>query len=209
MKKLGIIFMLILSFTAEARAMNMKVLMLISEGFYAPEYFVPRKAFEERGYEIVVATRYAIPTAPDRRLINEYPAVTGDITFDKIQVADFDAIVFVGGNGAWEDFFPNEDVHRALNEFMKAGKVVALICSATGLLGVANNLSGEGEPIAKGRHVTGYGRVSGILKKLGQVNYDAGVEGVPHVVIDGKLVTGRDPQSSALFGKKVIEVLER
>lgn len=209
MKNLMLLAVFFLSLAAEARAMNKKVLMLVAEGFYAPEYFVPRKAFEERGYQIVVATRYALPTAPDRRQINDYPAVKGDLTFEQIQVGDFDAIVFAGGNGAWEDFFPNEDVHRALREFLHAGKVVALICSATGLLGVADNLGGDGEPIAKGRHVTGYGRVSGILKKLGQVNYDAGEPGKPHVVIDGKLVTGRDPQSSELFGQKVIEVLER
>lgn len=209
MKTLLLALALLGSLTAEARAMNKKVLMMISEGFYAPEYFLPRKAFEDRGYEIVVATRYDIPTSPDRRLLNDYPAVKGDITFDKIKVGDFDAIVFAGGNGAWEDFFPNEDVHRALTDFMNAGKVVALLCSSTGLLGVANNLSGDGEPIAKGRHVTGYSRVAGILKKLGQVNYDAGEAGKPYVVVDGKLVTGRDPISSELFGKKVIEVLER
>lgn len=208
-KSLLLSIMLVMSWVSEAKALNRKVLMMVSEGFYAPEYYVPLKAFQEKGIQVVTATKLSGATQPDHRQIGQYPAVKGDMTFDKIEVGDFDAIVFAGGNGAWEDFFPNEDVHKALTSFMKAGKVVALLCSSTGLLGVANNLDGNGEPVAKGRKVTGYGRVEGLLTRLGKVQYSAGEKGKPHVVVDGKLVTGRDPMSSELFAEKVIEVLEK
>lgn len=208
-KSLLLSLMLVMSWVTEAKALNRKVLMMVSEGFYAPEYYVPLKAFESKGIQVVTATKYAVTTQPDRRQLGEYPAVKGDLTFDKIEVADFDAIVFAGGNGAWEDFFPNADVHKALTQFIKAGKVVALLCSSTGLLGVANNLDGNGEPIAKGRRVTGYERVEGLLTKMGQVKYSAGEKGRPHVVVDGNLITGRDPISSELFAEKVIEVLSK
>lgn len=191
-----------------AQTGSKKVLMMVSEGFYADEYYKPLKAFKAQGYKITTATKYKRATRPDERQVNTHSAVVPDITFDEINVDDYDAIVFAGGNGAWEDFFPNNDVHKAITAFFREDKVVALLCSATGLLGVANNLNGNGEPLAAGRNVTGYKRVEGLLVHLGKVNYSKGESGVPYVVVDGKLVTGRDPISSELFAKRVIETLE-
>jgi putative intracellular protease/amidase len=184
-----------------------RVLMMISEGFFAPEYYEPREIFEKAGFRITVAGKYSGLIAPDRRN-TEYNPVKVDTTFDKADIGQFDALVFAGGNGAWEDFFPNEDVHRLLTEAMNKKLLVGLLCSSTGLLGVANNLDGRSKPIAEGRHVTGYQRVEGLLRVLGKVNYDAGEKGKPHVVVDGDLITGRDPIASKLFGETVAKKLK-
>ena len=165
-------------------AVPKKVLMFVSGGFYAPEYYTPRALIEKEGHEVTVAAKYEGLTMPDRRNI-EYSPVRADITFDQVNVEDYDAFVFAGGNGAWEDFFPNPDVHRVVTEALNQGKILALLCSSTGLLGVTNNLSGEGEPVAVGRNVTGYKRVRGLMIKMGKVNYSTGVEGQPHVFVDG------------------------
>ena len=100
-----------------------KVLMLISEGFYAPEYYEPRKILESINAEITVAGKYDDLIKPDRRN-TEYEPVQADITFDKVNPNEYDVIVFSGGNGAWEDFFPNEDVHKILTTAMKQNKIV-------------------------------------------------------------------------------------
>ena len=42
---------------------------------------------------------------------------------------------------------------------------------------------------------------------MGKVDYSAGEEDKPYVVVDGNLVTGRDPFSSELFAQKVLYVL--
>jgi len=210
MKKQILFFILVASFTvfhAEASGPK-KVLMMISEGFYAPEYYKPRAIFEKEGYRITVAGKYPGLVHPDRRN-TDYAPVKADITFDKADMKNYDAIVFAGGNGAWEDFFPNEDVHHLLTDSLKSGKITALLCSSTGLLGVANNLNGQGTPVATGRHVTGYKRVEGLLRLFGKVNYDPGVEGKPYVVVDGNLITGRDPISSEEFGKTVAKALKK
>lgn len=204
----ALIMIVSLTISMSSIAAPKKVLMMLSEGFYAPEYYVPLEEFKKAGFEITTATKYARATRPDERQINSYPAVMGDITFKEIDVNNYDAIVFAGGNGAWEDFFPNEDVHKALTDFMNKGKLVALLCSSTGLLGVANNLSGSGAPIAAGRKVTGYKRVKGLLVELGNVDYNPGIEGKPFVVVDGNLVTGRDPISSEMFAKTIVEKLK-
>jgi putative intracellular protease/amidase len=91
---------------------------------------------------------------------------------------------------------------------MNQRKLVALLCSSTGPLGVANNLSGEGTPIAIGRNVTGYKRVKGLLTVMGKVNFSSGEKGKPHVVVDGNLITGRDPISSQLFAETIVKQLK-
>lgn len=205
--KLLTILMLLLSFTAQAKAP--RVLFMVNQGFNAHEYYVPLKLFKAAGFEVKTATKDKILTSPDLRQVQEFPAVNGDLVFKDARVSDFDAIVFAGGNGSWEDYFPNEDVHKILTDFMREGKTVALLCSSTGLLGVANNLSGEGKPLAEGRKVTGYFRVEGLLKVMGKVQYFQGIKDQPFVMIDGNLITGRDPLSAELFGKTVVEELTK
>lgn len=206
--KLLIVLMLILTFSAQAKA-KPRVLFMVNQGFYAHEYYVPLQIFKEAGFEVSTATKDNILTTPDLRQIKDFPAVKGDLIFKDAKVSDYDAIVFAGGNGSWEDYFPNEDVHKLLTQFMREGKTVALLCSSTGLLGFANNLNGNGKPLAEGRKVTGYSRVEGILKVMGKVKYFPGIKDQPFVMVDGNLITGRDPLSAELFGKTVVEELTK
>lgn len=185
-----------------------KVLMFISEGFWAPEYYEPRAVYDKAGFQVTVAAKYPDPVRPDRRNWDKFKPVKPDLTFEQVNVSSFDAITFAGGNGAWEDFFPNDTMHKILSESLRQKKLTALLCSSTGLLGVVDNFDGRGRPIAEGRHVTGYYRVEGLLRNLGRVNYDPGQKDKPYVVIDGNLITGRDPSSAALFGETVARVLK-
>ena len=43
---------------------------------------------------------------------------------------------------------------------------------------------------------------------MGKVNYSAWVNGKPHVVVDGNLITGRDPMSAELFARTVLNSLK-
>jgi len=208
MKVIITFLMMMIMGSCMANTKSKRVLMMVSEGFYAPEYYIPFKEFKKAGFKITTATKYKRATRPDERQVSSYPAVYGDITFKEINAGDFDAIVFAGGNGAWEDFFPNEKVHNVLKSFMDEDKLVALLCSSVGLLGVAHNLSGDGEPVAVGRNVTGYKRVKGLLVEMGKVKYFPGEKGKPHVVVDDNLITGRDPLSSELFASTVINHLK-
>jgi putative intracellular protease/amidase len=84
---------------------------------------------------------------------------------------------------------------------------LGLICASTGLLGFVGNFNGDEKPIAEGKKVVGYFRVEGILKRLGKVQFIPGDPKGADAVVDGKLVTGRNPESSSVFADKVIETL--
>jgi len=197
-----------IQFHSFAAASPAKVLIVLNEGYRPEEYFTPRKLFDAAGFNVKVAAHYAGNVLPSRPHIHEVPPVPADLTFDKVSVSDYDAVVFVGGNGAWNDMLPNPNVHKMLLDSYKQGKITALICAATGLLATANNLDGE-HPQFQGKHVTGYFEVEGLLRNSGKVNYDKGVDGKPYVVTDGKLITGRDPISAELFAKTVVAAIEK
>jgi protease I len=204
--KLFIISLLLLTNTTFASEPK-KVLMIINEGFQVDEYFVPRKSFENQKYKIVTASRYGGIVNPGRKYTSQYKPVSTDLNFEQVKIEDYDAITFVGGAGAWTDYFPNKTLHQILLNAIKNKKmIVGLICAGTGVLATANNLDGL-TPQFKGRHVTGYGEVSGLLKLQGQVNYESGDLTKAHVVEDENLITGRDPISSQLFADTIIKKL--
>ena len=152
MKHLALL-LLIFSFSASA---NTRVLMMIPNDFMWPEYSEPRKAYEAAGFKIKTAGKYKELVEPDRRNVRDYPEakpVAVDLSFDEVKVDDYDAITFVGGNGAWHDFFPNLKVHDLVKEAFAKNKIIGLLCSSTGLLGLIGNWDGQQKPIAEGRKV--------------------------------------------------------
>lgn len=201
------LILLLVLVSTQVKAAAPRILFMVNEGFNAHEYYVPLKIFKDQGFEIRTAAKENALVSPDYRQRKDFPSVRPDFIFTDINADDYDAIVFAGGNGSWEDYFPNDDVHKVLTQFMKAGKLTALLCSSTGLLGIANNLDGKGQPLGKGKNVTGYFRVEGLIKVMGKANYYPGEKNQPFVMVDGNLITGRDPLSAELFGKTVVEEL--
>lgn len=181
--------------------------MVMNEGYRPEEYFEPRKIFDREGFDVKIAGHYRGKILPSRKHISEVSPLIADLTYDTVVVADYAATIFVGGNGAWNEFFPNPSVHKILLDSVNQGKITALICAATGLLATANNLDGE-HPQFKGKHVTGFFEVAGLLKSVGLLNYDKGTAGQPHVVRDDNLITARDPLSSQLFGEVIARTLK-
>ena len=199
---------LTLAFSLSARATEpKKVLMIINEGFMAPEYLEPRQAFDQAGFRVTVAAKHRGEIRPDIRN-TDTPPVNADLAFTEVDVRQFDAITFAGGNGAWTDYFPDVTVHKILTDALASGMPTGLICTATGLLGIANNFDGQSKPLAAGRHVTGYYRVEGILRQLGKVRYDAGEKNQPLAVVDGNLITARDPISAKRFGEVMVGLIK-
>jgi putative intracellular protease/amidase len=195
-----------------AAAPTTRVLMLVPDDFMWPEFYVPQQLYAKAGFVVTVAGRFPEDVRPDRRNAKDFPAshpLHVDVTFDKVKVEDYDAVTCVAGNGAWHDFFPNETVHKIIKQALERKILVGLLCASTGLLGFIDNPSGDAKPIAEGKTVVGYFRVAGILKHLGHVKLIDGGRTEPGIAVDGNLVTGRNPESSELFGRKVVEILSR
>lgn len=187
-----------------------KLLMMVPDDFMWPEYAHPREVYEQAGIEVQVATKNGQPANPDARNYRDYGQarpLDSDLSFSEVQVDEFDAVTTVGGTGAWADLIQNPRAHRVLAESLQKDKVTGLICASTGTLAMIENFDDTDTSMVKGRQVTGYYKVENILRKVGEVNFVDGAADEVTVVVDGKLVTGRNPQSSRLFGETVRDTL--
>jgi putative intracellular protease/amidase len=130
-----------------------------------------------------------------------------------------DAIFMTGGHGTCTDFVGQPSLKSAIETMYNSGKVVAAVCH--GVLALADCELEDGTSLVKGKKVTGFSdseeeavQLSKIvpflletkLKELGS-NYSKGSDWGAHVVTDGKLITGQNPQSADDVARAVIEML--
>ncbi|QSG13985.1 type 1 glutamine amidotransferase domain-containing protein [Halapricum desulfuricans] len=139
----------------------------------------------------------------------------------------FDAVVFPGGHGTEWDV--NQDTHarKALRTAVEGedGKAM-VVCHTVGILAFTRDASGD--ILAKGRSVTGFPNAweEGIVDehdrlpdgrklpywvedevKAAGADWDAELDEDTSVTVDGDLVTGRGPPSSAAAARTLLEEL--
>jgi putative intracellular protease/amidase len=140
-----------------------------------------------------------------------------------LKVNDFDAILFIGGQGPMYTFFNDERVHRLAAQFYEAGKVLAVICHATCIL--LKTRLGNGNLLVEGKTWTGFANseeqyadayvgqriqpfwIEDEARKLSQTNFIVDSRFRPHAVRDQRLVTGQQQYSGAAAARLVIQAL--
>jgi putative intracellular protease/amidase len=162
---------------------------------------------------------YPMSLEPDdevsRRFLKDHAAVERlkqTIPLASLASSDYEAIHLVGGLGTAHDFYPDTGLGRLIEVFWAEGKVVSAICH--GVLGLANATLGD-VPLVRGRRVTAYSLEEDlelerryamktpvvphypqvVLEEAGAL-FEAKPPRTPHVVRDGKLLTGQNQQSS-------------
>jgi len=144
----------------------------------------------------------------------QHPLVLADV-----DVSAYDAVVMPGGHGPMADLYKDADLGRLLVTANKDGKVIAPFCH--GPAGLLSATDDDGGFAFKGRRLTvftneeelggGTGAntpwlVEDALTEKGAV-VDNAAAWTSHVVRDGNLITGQNPQSSEDVAKEVIKAL--
>ncbi len=167
-----------------------RVLMVIPpERFRDEELFEPRKALEQAGHAVVVASEKKGRCAGSRG-----GSAVSEKLLAEVDPADFDGVVFVGGGGS-KLLFRNDCALSIAREMHKAGKIVAAICLAPVILANAG--------VLRGRHATVAGTEAKAIEARGAI-YTG-----PGVTVDGNVVTANAPKASVAFGQRVCELLTR
>ncbi|RZU98683.1 type 1 glutamine amidotransferase domain-containing protein [Spiribacter vilamensis] len=134
---------------------------------------------------------------------------------------DFDAVFYPGGHGPLWDLAEDADSIRLIETFIAQGKPVATVCHAPiVLVGVKTD---DNEPLVKGREVTGFTngeedavgltdvvphRVEDALQACGGI-YSKADDFTSYVRVDGQLITGQNPPSSAATADALLEWLRK
>jgi putative intracellular protease/amidase len=136
-----------------------------------------------------------------------------------VSAADFDAVFYPGGHGPLWDLAEDATSIALIETMLKAGKPVAAVCHAPGVL--RHPKGADGQSVVKGKKVTGFTNteeeaagltavvpflVEDMLTQNGGV-YSKAADWHPHVEIDGLLITGQNPASSEPVAKALLAAL--
>ena len=220
----------------------MKILMVLTShdtlgdtgrktGFWLEELAAPYYVFKDAGAEVVLASPKGGRPPLDPK--SSEPGSQTDLTrrfeadgeanaalsntsrLDGITHEAFDAVFYPGGHGPLWDLAEDSASIRLIETTLRAGKPVALVCHAPGVLRHAKEL--DGKPLVEGKAVTGFTNteeeavgltsivpflVEDELKRNGGIFSKAG-DWQPYVVWDGLLITGQNPASSGMTAERL------
>jgi putative intracellular protease/amidase len=223
----------------------MKILMVLTShdklgdtgrktGFWLEEFAAPYYTFLDAGAAVTLASpRGGQPPIDPKsdtpegqtdltRRFKQDPAAQAvlarTLPLAEMNAADHDAVFYPGGHGPMWDLAEDPRSIALIEAFYDAGKPVAAVCHAPGALRHAKS---RGQPIVKGKRVTGFTNgeeeaveLTGVvpflvedeLKRLGG-RYEKAADWASFVVTDGRLVTGQNPASSAAGAEALLKLL--
>ena len=204
-------------------------------GFWIEEFAAPYYVLADAGAELTVASpkggqppvdpRSEAPeaqTAATKRFYGDYELidkVAHTAKLSEVNESDFDAVFYPGGHGPLWDLANDEQSIALIENFYKNSKPVAFVCHAPAAL--IKVKAPNGEPLLKGKEVTGFSNseeeavkltkvvpflLEDEIKKLGG-HYSSGPDWGVYVKTDGLLITGQNPASSEAAAKQLLEVL--
>ena len=136
-----------------------------------------------------------------------------------VKAEDFDAVFYPGGHGPLWDLAESRDSIALIEAMIAAGKPVATVCHAPGVL--RHVKAADGSPLVKGKKVTGFTNteeeavglthivpflVEDMLKQNGG-EYSKLGDWQPYAITDGLLVTGQNPASSEAAAEALLKLL--
>jgi putative intracellular protease/amidase len=140
-----------------------------------------------------------------------------------LDMASFDAIFVVGGQGPMVTMIDNVALQKTIASFYESGKIVAAVCHGTCVL-LKTKLS-NGDLLVRGKTWTGFANseeryaegaagmkiqpfwIEDEAAKIKETNFITGGLLAEFAVRDGNLITGQQQVSSALAARKVIKAL--
>lgn len=146
-------------------------------------------------------------------------AIRATARLDEVDPARYSAVFFAGGHGAMWDMPQSGAVDRVARSIFEAGGAVAAVCHGPAAL--VNVKLSDGRYLVSGRNVSAFTddeeRAVGLdrtvpfllastLVARGAMHHPA-PDWTAKVVVDGRLITGQNPQSATGVGEALRDVL--
>jgi len=204
-------------------------------GFWLEELAAPYYAFKDAGATVVLASpaggqppldpksnEPAFQTALTQRFEGDPAAqaqLASTVRLDSVSQADFDAVFYPGGHGPLWDLAEDANSIGLIESFIGAGKPVALVCHAPGVL--RHVRSADGAPLVAGKQVTGFTNTEEAAVELSDIvpflvedelkakggHFSRGEDWASYIVTDGRLITGQNPASSTAAATTLLQTL--
>ncbi|NUT79000.1 type 1 glutamine amidotransferase domain-containing protein [Pseudomonas sp. C1C7] len=225
----------------------MKILMVLTShdqlgntgkktGFWLEEFAAPYFAFKDAGVQLTLASPKGgqppldpksdepdFQTEETRRFRKDsaaQAALASTVVLSSVNAGDYDAVFYPGGHGPLWDLAEDKHSIALIESFYNAGRPVATVCHAPGVLRHAKDK--DGQPLVKGKKVTGFTNseedavqltdvvpflVEDELKAKGGI-FSKGPDWASYVLTDGLLITGQNPASSKAGAEALLAKLK-
>lgn len=223
----------------------MKILMVLTShdqlgntglktGFWLEEGAAPYFVFRDAGVQLTLASpkggQPPIDPKSDRPE-NQTPAqgrfkkdgeaqkaFANTAALADVKAENFDTVFYPGGHGPMWDLAEDPVSIALLERFYNSGKPIALVCHSPGVL---RHVKYKGEPLVKGKHITGFTNgeeeemklthvvpflVEDELLRLGAI-FEKKADWQPFSITDGRLITGQNPASSTSTAQALLKFM--
>ena len=170
-----------------------KIAIIATDFFEEAELVTPRDELTRQGAEVKVYSDDTDPIQAVEGDTTPSQKIEVDGTFADLDVSTVDAVVVPGGTVNADRIRTDEDAQSIAREALESDKVLAVICHGPWLLVSAG--------IAGGRTVTSYASLAVDLENAGATWVDK------EVVVDGNLITSRNPGDLDAFCEAIAEAL--
>jgi putative intracellular protease/amidase len=199
-------------------------------GYEFSEIAHPYLVFEEQGYQVDFASLAGgappedgfdpmdIQSATFRNGVG-FQRLNTSLALGNVDLNHYDAIYFPGGLGPMVDMLHAPLVKQAIVHVFVSGRIVGAVCH--GPVALLNVTMPDGSNFIKGRNVAAFTEAEEIGHSEQDVpfmldaamtnqgaNHTSAAPFKPHVVVDGRLVTGQNPASAAGVAHAMSALLE-
>jgi protease I len=171
-----------------------KILFIIAFlDFRDEEYFIPKEILASAGFEIKTASN-----KQGTAIGADGGETKVDFLVSKVNIADFAAVVFIGGPGCLKSL-NNEDSYKLIKETLAQNKLLAAICISPVILAKAGVLQGKKATVwTSAMDKTAVK----ILAQNGAFYQDE------PVVVDKKIITACGPVAAENFTKAILTLFK-
>ncbi|SDS20137.1 protease I [Friedmanniella luteola] len=176
----------------DTKSVKRVAFLVAAEGIERAELVEPWAAVTDAGHEAVLLS----PASGEVQLFEHLDAADTqavDLTVGEAAVGDFDALVLPGGVANPDALRTDAAAVAFVREFAESGKAVAAICHAPWTLIEAD--------VVRGKQLTSWPSLQTDLRNAGASWVDE------KVVVDGNLITSRNPDDIPAFNNALLEAL--
>jgi protease I len=176
--------------TQNIRGENMtKAIMIIApKNFQDYEFSDTKKVLEDNGITVEVASKNVTEA---KGVFGRKAKIDKDIS--KINVSEYDVIIFIGGGGA-SVYLNDSTAFKIAKQAYEQEKILAAICMAPSILANAGLL--------EGKKATAFPTEQENLEEHGCEYTNE------EVTVDGRIITANGPEAAKEFGKTIVNALK-
>ena len=203
----------------------------IPTGFFLAELTHPMAKLEDAGIPVELASiKGGLPPvdgldledAINTRYWNDQAfqhALSSSLRLDDVDTSRYSAVFFAGGHGTMWDFPDSPAVQRVIKEIWEAGGIVSAVCHGPAAL--VNARLSDGSYLVAGKQLAAFTNAEEEEVQATKIvpflladaltthgaNHHPAANWSANVIVDGRLVTGQNPQSAAGVGESVRDLV--